>query len=487
MLSALVAGLFVWMAEKQGGAQMSGTPGTTDSSGRGGEKYRMNMIILASRAHAPDENAGVTENFLRWLPHLTDGDVQPLWPWAMSGLVDGDQRAAGLEPEKDRQLLRGVRSVQVWMGAGFLMLCGLMAARSLHPGAVLPALLPGALLALLAYGTDFGPAGMNYMMVFLSWVCALRLLHRNSVWLHGVFGVLTGLAWLTDVTSLFVVAAWLAAATARWGWTSLRRGEQALHEPWIARNHFVGLVALVLGWISVCGPRCGAAMDHWGRPLFSWQQYWMWMDSNEEALAVVDRYEDVRAMESGRRMDLPGWSDYWKIHTTEQAKDRLVDGANQIGRQFLGMEPGGATSGLSGKLPPSRQGAWLTAAAGLFVIAGLVAVAHRRQLGSENVKAPSGSVAAVLFVVVAGSAYAVWYAWYTPIKSDPRLPMVLYMPLVWSLVWGAEKLVTMARTCGASSGIWLGWRILLWAVTAAMAADLYLLLQGTDVMQFGAL
>jgi hypothetical protein len=446
----------------------------------------MEMIIRARYEHAPENGAGSTENFLRWMPHLTDGDIQPLWPWVMSGQVESEHRAPGFEPERDRKLLGRIKSVQVWMGAGFLVLCGLMAARSMHPGAVLPALLPGALLALSMYGTDFSPTGMNYMLVFLSWVCALQLLHHNTVWLHGIFGVLTGLAWLTDVTAIFIVAAWLLAATLRWVWTSLRRGEQAVDENWIARNHFVGLVALVLGWVSVCGPRCGAAMDHWGRPLFSWHQHWMWLDNEVEALALADRYEEVRALENGRRMDLPGPSDYWKNHTGEQMRDRLEEGSQKVWSEFAGLTPAAPAQDPFAKSRARRQGFWLAGAAGLFAIAWFIVVSRRRRPDRSGVKPPSFSVAPALFTVLACAACGLWYAWYVPVRSDPRFLMVLYMPLVWSLVWGAEELISLARTRGMSARLWLIWRAGLWVITSVMVVDLVLLLRGADAVEIFA-
>lgn len=478
LLAALVAGMLVWSAGKRKpGAEFGDVPHHGVGL-RANVNYAINTLIRSQEEHAPDENAGVTENFQRWLPHLTDGDVQPLWPWVMSSQVEDGHQSAGFEPEKDAGLLRRVKTVQVWMLAGFLLLCGLMAARGLSPGAVLPALLPGTLVALLAYGTDFGPAGMNYMLVFLSWFCALRLLHRNSLWLHGVFGILTGLAWLTDATALLVVAAWLLAATARWLRICFRRGEQGLHETWIARNHFVGLIVVVMAWVAVCGSRCGASMDHWGRPLFAWQHHWMWLDSEAEARSLTDRFEDARSL-TGRRQDLPGWDDYWNTHTAEQARGRLTTGWAQVWTRFMGAEPPRSQAALFWQRGRLRQAVWLAGAAALSVVASLIALTRRRRDGPPA-PLPCGSVACVLFVLFAAGAYGAWYGWYSPIQSDPRFLLVLYLPLGWSFLCGAEKMMTVARTRGLSRRGWLIWQGLLWTWTALLAADVLLLLRGSD-------
>jgi len=482
LLAGLVAALFIWQAgERKPGAEF----GDHLHEGMGLQRHEaaaLNTLIRSRHAHAPDAEAGVTENSLRWLPHLTDGDVQPLWPWVMRGAVAEGHLRAGFEPEKDEALLARVQVRQKWLIAGFILLCGVLAGRLWHPGAVLPVLLPATLAALLAYGMDFGPVGLNYLLVFLSWVCALRLLHRNSVWLHAVFGVLTGLAWLTDVTALLVVAAWLVAATARWVRICFRRGEQAVHETWIARNHFVGLLVVVMTWVAVCGSRCGAAMDHWGRPLFAWQHHWMWLDNDAEALALRDRFEEARAV-GGRRVDLPGWEDYFQTHTAEQARERLASGWSQVWGRFLGTEPPEWPPYLFWKLHAIRQSAWLGTAAGLLLVAGVIAFSRRGPPDRAAVRLPCGSAACVLFVLVATVAYGAWYAWYVPVQSDARFLLVLYLPLLWSCVWGAEKLMAVARMRGLSRRGWLIWQGLLWAWSALLAADLLLRLRGTDAVK----
>lgn len=478
VLAALMAAFFYWqVGKKEAGSEFGDRP--HDGVGlRADRDYAIHTLIRSRHAHAPDANAGLTENSLRWFPHLTDGDLQPLWPWVMRSQVEEGHVRAGFEPERDAGLLRRVQSVQVWLLTGFVLLCGLMGARVLSPGALLPALLPGTLAVLLAYGTDFGPAGMNYVLVFLSWVCALRLLHRNSVWLHGVFGVLTGLAWLTDVTALLVVAAWLVAATARWVRICFRRGEQGLHETWIARNHFVGLLVVVIAWVAVCGSRCGASMDHWGRPLFAWQHHWMWLDNEAEARALTDYFEDTRSL-TGRRIDLSGWDDYWKTHTVDQARERITAGGAQVWGQFLGLRPPQEPPAPFWKRGAQRQGVWLAGAAALCAAAWLVAVTRRRRDGPPA-PLPCGSAACVMFVLLTGAGYGAWYAWYAPVQNDPRFLLVLYLPLMWSFLCGAEKMMTVARTRGLSRRGWLLWQGLLWTGTALLAADVLLLLGDTD-------
>ena len=299
-------------------------------------------------------------------------------------------------------------------------------------------------------------------MVFLTWVCALRLLHRNSVWLHGIFGALTGLAWLTDVTALIVVAAWLAASGGLWLRAMLRRHEPATDEAWSAKNHFVGLVVVALTWMAVCGSRCGAAMDHWGRPMFAWQQHWMWLDNSSEALQLADRFEEVRGLENGRRLALPGWDDYWKTHTLAQAKERLTAGSSEVwGRVTM------------------AAGFWLAVPAGLFLTAWIIVLTRRRAVNHEALHLPRGAVASVVFVFLTCAGFGLWCAWYAPIQTDACFLMVIYLPLVWSLVWGAEKLMTLARMRGLSRRVWLGWRVLLWLASAAMAVDVALLLRET--------
>jgi hypothetical protein len=479
LLSALVTGFFLWGAAQV--KELKTVPEVFGSTGywQDDELHAMQYALHAKKYHEEDPEDGVTESFLRWLPHATDGEMQPLWPRMASRLVEADHAAVKLDYEQDIRLLQRGRRAQLWLAGGFLLLCGVLAARALCPAAAVAAILPGAMAVLLPYGVWFQPDLLHWVLVFLSWVCALRLLRRNSVWLHGVFGVLSGLAWLTDATALIVPAAWLAAATARWLMTSLRRGEQTAHETWIARNHFVGLVALLFGWIAVCGPRCGAAMDFWGRPLFTWQQTWMWFDSAEEARQFTQRYNDAKEV-AGRRVPLQGWDGYWEKHTAEQARKRLTGGWQETWREFLSLdddlrdEGRDALTGLS-----SRRGWWLGGAALMFVIAGIFVLGKRPSV-IGGLRSVQGSSAAALFVALASAGYGLWFAWYRPIESDERLLLVIYLPLVWSLVWGAESLMKLARMRGASPGMYAAWQIAVWLINAAVAVDAFLLLRATD-------
>jgi hypothetical protein len=478
VLSVLVASFFLWgVAQVKQAGVLPDEFLTTDGNAPQGELRAMTYALHARKYHEGDPGAGVTESFLRWFPHATDGEMQPLWPWVASRLVESEHLATGYDAREDRSLLQRGRRAQLWLAGGFLLLCGILAARALCPAAVVAAVLPGAMAALLPYGLLFRPDLLHWVLVFLSWVCALRLLRRNSVWLHGVFGVLSGLAWLTDATALIVPAAWLAAATTRWLMTSLRRGEQTVHETWIARNHFVGLVALLFGWIAVCGPRCGAAMEFWGRPLFTWQQTWMWFDSAEEARQFTQRYNDAKEVAS-RRVPLQGWDGYWEKHTVDQARERLMGGWQEVWREFLSSddsrdEARGALTGLS-----SHRGWWLGGAAVMFATAGIIALMQRRQ-GIGGPQTARGSSAAALFVALAGAGYGLWFGWYRPIESDERLLLVIYLPLVWSLVWGAERLMRFARMHGTSPRMYAAWQISVWVINAAVAVDAILLLRGT--------
>ncbi|HEX2748703.1 MAG TPA: hypothetical protein VHM91_11935, partial [Verrucomicrobiales bacterium] len=293
------------------------------------EKHRVNLALNARAGQQGEAEAGVMDRFIRWLPCRTDGETGALWPWVISRFAAGDhpfQENAVME--EDPSLLRRGLWIHVWIVGILLTLLSLVAASSLSPPAAVLMLLPAAFLVLLPRAVVFGPDLLYYLLFFLAWLCALRLLRKNSVWLHGIFGVVAGFAWLADTSGWIVVAAWFLAASCRWLREVLRRGHGLPDESWTCRNHFVGLVALVIGWVAVCSPRCGASMDRWGSPFFSWQQQWMWMDSTDrnalrEWAKAHPGKNELDALPENER---PSPANYLRTHSPEQIRDRMAKG-----------------------------------------------------------------------------------------------------------------------------------------------------------------
>lgn len=440
------------------------------------EKYRINLALRAHALQQADPELGVTDNFNRWLPHYTDGETGPFWPWAVSRLVAEEhpfQESA--EMAEDYGLLRRGKWMHVWMAAFFLSLAGFLAAGYLSPPAVMLMLLPAAFMTLLPASVMFRQDLLYYLLFFLCWLCALRLLRKNSVWLHGAFGVLTGVAWLTETNTWILMAAWFIAASLRWLGEILRRGEARVEETWTSRNHFVGLVAMAIGWLAVCGPRCGAAMDRWGKPFFSYQQQWMWLDTTDRgallkwARAHPGKQELSEIPESER----PSFANYQRTHSPEQMQERLVNGWSRVWRSLTVPLQDGTAPRWQGVL--TMPGVYPLG--GIVILAGacIVALSRRKKVDREGLELPDGVWSGAFFTAVATAGYGAWHGWMAPpVIGEPVWLhagiAVLFLPLMFTLVRGAEGLMTLARMRGAPRWTWQIYQILMWLLVAGAAA-----------------
>ncbi len=428
------------------------------------ETYYKDLVL--SSGTGEDREAGVMEKFTNSLPHRTDGVTGPLWPWLMA-------RATTVDGKGDHDLVRRGKWVQVWAMAGFLELLGIIAAAYFSPAAVLLMLVPAAFTVLLPDSVAYGPRALNDVLVFLLWACAARLLRRNSVWLHAVFGVIAGLAWLMDTSAWIPAGAWLLASTCRWLREALRRGEGGSEGDWTCRNHFLGLVALTLGWAVVCAPRCGAAADRWGHPFFSWQQQWMWFENDnpvaprEWARLHPTREEISHVPETER----PSFENYRRTHTPQQIQLRLLDGFEKVGREFVNQGvPGTAGEESSWRQALAPRGLYPAMLLGLLAVLWGVTVLNGKGVDRDGLRMPGGTWAGVLFVALACAGYGAWYGWSSVIL--PNGLTVIYLPLMFSLASGLEGLMTLARMRGTPPWSWRAWQVILWLVLAAGMAGL---------------
>jgi hypothetical protein len=86
-----------------------------------------------------------------------------------------------------------------------------------------------------------------------------------------------------------------------------------------------------------------------------------------------------------------------------------------------------------------------------------------------------GTVSVVLFVAGAVAGYSLLYAFYAPIArgSGDRFMLSLYLPLVFSLVWGAEGIVRRISRREGNPWIARGYLIAQWVLFAALSWRLF--------------
>lgn len=360
------------------------------------------------------------------LPQRTDGVRHPLWSWTVRHLYTEDAAAF---------FTRG-KWLNTVICVLFLAGLGVAASRWLDPLALANLLLLASLGILLVRGTYFQPEPIYYIFSFLAIVLGWRLLGGGALWQWAVFGVICGLAYLSKPSLAPFLMVYCAAFAFRWvlAWKS---GERNF---WVNAS---GLV-LALGILAVMlVPLAIFSASHFGKPLFSYTKYWMWMDDFEkEAWPFQDKYPGGRELKTlpPEETPSPGW--YFRRHTAGDAFARLAEGMQGVTVRFFFPEPKLKAGNFfwrkdskKWEQPLSHRGIYLFALAALVI--GL-AVASRETLRGL-VKSPDAWARADFALMLAG-IYIGLYGWYWPIGKGDRFMGSLWIPCVFLLVWLAWSL-----------------------------------------------
>lgn len=370
------------------------------------------------------------------LPQRTDGVRHPLFSWVARSFYTED---------KAEFFARGK-----WLNTAicvvFLAVLGTAVARWLDPLALANLLLLASLGILLVRGTYFQPEPLYYATSFLAAVLAWRLLGGGALWLWAVFGVVCGLAYLSkpSLQPLLIVfcAAFVFRALLAWrgsGWS-------------VAGN--VGGLALALGILGVMlVPLAMFSASHFGKPLFNYTKYWMWMDDFEtEAWPWQDKYPGGVQLKTLPPEETPSLGWYFKRHGAADFFRRLAGGMQGVTVRFFFPEEkvkSGAffwrkDGGKKGwQQPLAHRGVYVLA---LGLLAAGLAVAARRNM--PDLMRDPDVLARTAFVAMVAGIYVGLYGWYWPIGRGDRFMGSLWIPclmlLIW-LAWSVRKM-TSSRT-----------------------------------------
>lgn len=364
------------------------------------------------------------------LPQRTDGVRHPLFSWVARHFYTED---------KAEFFARGK-----WLNTAvcvvFLGVLGLGVVRWLDPLALANVLLLASLGILLVRGTYFQPEPLYYLFSFLAAALGWRLLRGGGWRMWVVFGVVCGLAYLSKPSLAPFLIVFCAAFVLRTV-LALRGGG------WNVRRN-VGGLALALGLLGVMlVPLALFSASHFGKPLFNYTKYWMWMDDFEtEAWPFQDKYPGGVQLKSLPPEETPSLGWYFKRHGAGDFFQRLAEGMSGVTVRFFFPEErlkAGAffwrkDGGKKGwQQPLAHRGVYMLALAGLAV--GLT-VAGRKNL-PDLVRDPT-VVARAAFVAMVAGIYVGLYGWYWPIGKGDRFMGSLWIPclvlVVW-LGWAARK------------------------------------------------
>lgn len=439
------------------------------------QKHHINQALLTRDASAADggEMTSWSEALEKNMPYRTDGVVAPLWPWVAARLAPKEASPSGnpAASPADREFFTRGKWANVSIVMVFLWGLGLAMARSFRPAAVVTVLLLGAFGALLPGAVFFLPESLYSVFFFLSWICAVRLLIQNDLWLHLVFGLLSGLAYLAKTAVEPLLLVWFGVSA--WQFLmGLFRQEAVIEEyRWTCRNHFFGIIVFAVGWMLVVSPRYSFAQEKWGDPRFSYSETWLWFDDAASGEAWTLAHPDQKSLEKIPADQMPSPLHYAKTHSNQQVTDRLVDGYWAGLSSFLTPEiiTAEANQPFQGwRVLMDRRGVYLGAVAAVFLLMAVLMWSRRRAVDRGGMSLPGGSGSAAIFVVGTFFAYSLIYGWHHPVGSSDFLMLPLYLPLVFSLIWGAENFLDFALMRHAPGWVPRVYEGSLWILNAAI-------------------
>jgi hypothetical protein len=481
--------LFLIAYVKMGGLLISQTNHTDKNMFGGDQMHNMRLATQTREDLNPDFTQGFTPALKNFFPHRTDGVVQPIWPWVSAWLVAPDHQITEEvmiskqgRPE-DYQLFNRGRWFNVFVTATFLVFLGIAACRKFSLPAACNLLLLGGFGALLPRAAYFQPEPLYFIFFFLTWVACISALKNNSLWIYGVIGVISGLAYMTKSSVQPLLAGFVVASSLRCGWEIFSARSHDLQmagtHRWHWRNHVVGLVMLGVAHFMTIGPRLTTSYEQFGDMFHSYPSYWMWMDDFEEKgfQWMVDHpnAESLAAIPDDQK---PSAGNYLKTHSLEQIRQRLLGGTKAKVTEFLFP----AKTDLSKRIEKQKPWRGIYEARGwyLAVLAGILLVillilpwtAPKAQHAGHLIFKP-GISSIVFFVVGSLVGYTFLYGWYHPIGRGDRFMMSLYLPLVFTLIWGADAIVKRIQQRQGSRWILHAYQTAHWLFFAALCWRLY--------------
>lgn len=364
------------------------------------------------------------------LPARTDGVRHPLWSWTVAHFYDDDRQVTFFTRGK-------------WLNTTFCLMflaaLGIGVARWLDPIATMNLLLLSSLGIFIVRGTYFQPEPLFYIFFFLSGVLAFRIL-RGARWWHFVlFGVTCGLAFLAKASLAPFLLAFGAAFALRMGLSWVRKDSAWKWLPNIGGGVLAGGIFAVM-----LLPLALYTIEHYGKPLFSYTKYWMWMDDfRGEAYAFSRDYPSKHQLQTLTPDETPGPAWYFRRHSVGDAVKRVSSGAVEVtarffipearlvGQAFFWRTPGDG----HWRQPLAHRGVYLIV---LAILCAALAWPVRAAVW-QRLREP-GLASILALILMTAALYIVLYGWYHPVGKGDRFMGSLWVPAVACACWAAFSL-----------------------------------------------
>jgi hypothetical protein len=357
----------------------------------------------------------ISSTVTRAFPQYTDGVVDPLFPWLMSGFSS--------EPP-DVVFERG-KWMNLILSGSILILFGLAAAKAFSFSGATAMVLMGGFGIILERSAYFSPDALYYLLLVLTWLCALSLIRQNLLWLYGAFGVLLGLSYLAKPLVWPIVTGFVVVSIVRSIWIGFasrkNRGSDGL---WSPSNQLVGFAMMIAAFLLVTGPRLSYAAAVFGDPFHHYQKYLVWFDSPQDALRFQQEHpgkEELSALTFDNR---PG----------------LVRFVREKGWGALG---GRSWEGALAQVKSSAlsRGGWILFY-GFFVFL-VIAAMHRWAASRQKNEVWRLRGASAPWMLLFLSVVAAITLFHTGVGNPviPNSPMTtsLFLPILVTFIWIAER------------------------------------------------
>jgi len=433
----LVAGtLFSWFYLHTAGILIEAT---NQDYHRSDQSNNMRLAQRAAEAAEWDPAKSFGRNLLEWLPHRTDGVVNPLWPRIAATFASDDS---------DLFFKRG-KWLNVALSLTFLLAVSFVLASKWTFPAALNFLLLAGLATFLPRAPWFQPEPIYYILFFLSWVCGMTLLKRNPLWLYACFGIASGLAYLAKGSILPLLLVYLGLSSYRFLAATLPPlfGKIPLRpqSAWKWKNHLTGLILFFALYALIISPRLIHSNERFGDPTHSFPSYWMWMNDFDSGYHWMAEFGSKEALQNLDPETTPSLRNYVRDHSTTEIWHRIVDGSwRQAGWLFAPRRTARDDDGNPGE--PWRslletRGNYLAALGALVLVGAAFTWYRQRRQGTyppQGGEPEQGTL--ILFVLGSLTAYLLLHGWYTQIGDGDRFMLALYPPLAFSLIAAAERI-----------------------------------------------
>lgn len=413
------------------------------------ESRNLEKTELARRDLRLDFSKGVSEPLNNWLPHHTDGLVRPLWPWLAAWLMDDTEGTVGKAGWPPRFAMR-LHLAKLSGTLAVLVLLGLACARAFSvPAALLTVLLIG-FGVFIPSGRFFLPDLLFSVLFLLTWISCIAAFKRNSLWLYGAIGFFSALANLTAPSATTLVVVFIGVSTLRWLWGWMLEQLSGVGTSlWVRRNHWLGLMLLIVCHLFTVGPMLSYGHQKLGDPT---PFHWRWFDSAEEMrvwTAAHPTQDSLKAVPPDR---LPSLQNYRGSHSTQQMQDRLREGTLAVAETVL-------VRGWDAVFPRGIFVAALLSILLLLVL--MLGFATPRAHHAGQALHPE-TAPIVFFTALALLVCSLDFGWDVPVMDFGSRVLALYAPLVLSLVWACEALVQRGRRRKMRLPVLLLYETVLW-------------------------